>query len=48
MNENVPIRILVADDYLVVRKGPDGRMQLEETPIPEMPADLKQIIQDNK
>jgi succinate dehydrogenase / fumarate reductase flavoprotein subunit len=33
---------------LVVRKGPDGRMQLEEIPIQEMPADLKQIIQENQ
>jgi succinate dehydrogenase / fumarate reductase flavoprotein subunit len=33
---------------LVVRKGPDGRMQLEEVPIPEMPAELKQIIQENQ
>jgi succinate dehydrogenase / fumarate reductase flavoprotein subunit len=33
---------------LVVRKGPDGRMQLEEVSIPEMPAALKQIIQENQ
>jgi succinate dehydrogenase / fumarate reductase flavoprotein subunit len=33
---------------LVVRRGPDGRMQLEEVPIPEMPAELKQIIQENQ
>src|SRR5262249_33047326 len=33
---------------LVVRKGPDGRMQLEEVPIPEMPAELKQIIEEMK
>ena len=33
---------------LVVRKGPDGRMQLEETAIPEMPAELKQIIEEMK
>jgi succinate dehydrogenase / fumarate reductase flavoprotein subunit len=33
---------------LVVRKGPDGRMQLEEVPIPEMPAELQQIIQEMK
>lgn len=32
----------------VVRKGPDGTMQVEEVPIPEMPADLKQIIADMK
>ena len=32
----------------VVRKGPDGQMQLEEVPIPEMPAELKQIIEEMK
>jgi succinate dehydrogenase / fumarate reductase flavoprotein subunit len=33
---------------LVTRKGPDGQMQLEEAPIPEMPAELKQIIEEMK
>jgi succinate dehydrogenase / fumarate reductase flavoprotein subunit len=33
---------------LVVRKGPDSQMQLAEVPIPEMPAELKQIIQEMK
>jgi succinate dehydrogenase / fumarate reductase flavoprotein subunit len=33
---------------LVVRQGPDGQMQLEEAPIPEMPAELKQIIEEMK
>jgi succinate dehydrogenase / fumarate reductase flavoprotein subunit len=33
---------------LVARKGEDGRMQIEEVPIPEMPAELKQIIEENK
>jgi succinate dehydrogenase / fumarate reductase flavoprotein subunit len=33
---------------LVARKGPDGQMQLEEVPIPEMPAELKQIIEEMK
>ncbi len=33
---------------LVTRKGPDGQMQVEEVPIPEMPADLKQIIEEMK
>jgi succinate dehydrogenase / fumarate reductase flavoprotein subunit len=33
---------------LVLRKGPDGRMQLEEVTIPEMPAELKQIIEEMK
>ncbi len=32
----------------VARKGPDGRMELEEAPIPEMPAELKQIIEEMK
>ena len=32
----------------MVRKGPDGQMQLEEVPIPEMPAELKQIIEEMK
>jgi succinate dehydrogenase / fumarate reductase flavoprotein subunit len=33
---------------LVARKGPDGQMQMEEVPIPEMPAELKQIIEEMK
>src|SRR5262245_4947185 len=33
---------------LVVHRGPDGRMQLQEAPIPEMPAELKQIIEEMK
>jgi succinate dehydrogenase / fumarate reductase flavoprotein subunit len=33
---------------LVVRKGPDGRMQLEEVPIPAMPEELKKIIEEMK
>src|SRR5437588_324764 len=33
---------------LVTRKGPDGQMQVEQVPIPEMPADLKQIIEEMK
>jgi succinate dehydrogenase / fumarate reductase, flavoprotein subunit len=32
---------------LVVRKGPDGEMQIGREPIPEMPAELKQIIEEN-
>jgi succinate dehydrogenase / fumarate reductase flavoprotein subunit len=32
----------------IVKKGPDGRMQLERRPIPEMRADLKQIVEENK
>jgi succinate dehydrogenase / fumarate reductase flavoprotein subunit len=33
---------------LVQHLGPDGRMQLDEAPIPEMPAELKQIIEEMK
>ncbi|HEU0014585.1 MAG TPA: fumarate reductase/succinate dehydrogenase flavoprotein subunit [Longimicrobium sp.] len=32
---------------LVVRRGDDGGMALERSPIAEMPAELKQIIQEN-
>lgn len=32
----------------VVHKGPDGQMQLAEAPIPEMPAELKQVIAEMK
>ena len=30
-----------------VRQGPEGRMQVSHTPIPPMPAELQQIIQEN-
>jgi succinate dehydrogenase / fumarate reductase flavoprotein subunit len=33
---------------VVVRRGADGRMEVEEVPIPEMPAELKQIIEEMK
>jgi succinate dehydrogenase / fumarate reductase flavoprotein subunit len=33
---------------VVVRKGPDGQMQVEEVPIPPMPAELKQVIEEMK
>jgi succinate dehydrogenase / fumarate reductase flavoprotein subunit len=33
---------------LVVRKGEDGGMRLERVPIPEMPAELKQVIEEMK
>jgi succinate dehydrogenase / fumarate reductase flavoprotein subunit len=33
---------------VVVRRGPDGKMQVEQQPIPEMPAELKQIIEEMK
>jgi succinate dehydrogenase / fumarate reductase flavoprotein subunit len=31
---------------ITLKKGPDGNMQLEHVPIPEMPAELKQIIEE--
>jgi succinate dehydrogenase / fumarate reductase flavoprotein subunit len=33
---------------LVTVRGPDGRMQVRREPIPEMPAELKQIIEEMK
>ena len=44
------IRDLVTDvsfNY-VIRKGAGGDMTLTPTPIPEMPAELKQVIEENK
>jgi succinate dehydrogenase flavoprotein subunit len=33
---------------LVVRKGPGGEMTVDQAPIPEMPAELKQVIEEMK
>ena len=33
---------------IVLRKGRDGRMELTRAPIPEMPAELKEIIETLK
>jgi succinate dehydrogenase / fumarate reductase flavoprotein subunit len=33
---------------LISKKGPDGRLQLRREPIPEMRADLKQVVEENK
>jgi succinate dehydrogenase / fumarate reductase flavoprotein subunit len=33
---------------VVLRKGADGRMQVERTPIPQMPGELRQIIEELK
>jgi succinate dehydrogenase / fumarate reductase flavoprotein subunit len=33
---------------IVLRKGPDGRMELARAPIPAMPAELKEIIEAQK
>ena len=32
----------------VIRKGAGGEMTLTPTPIPEIPAELKQVIEENK
>jgi succinate dehydrogenase / fumarate reductase flavoprotein subunit len=32
----------------VILKGPDGAMKLRHEPIPEMPAELKQVIEEMK
>jgi succinate dehydrogenase / fumarate reductase, flavoprotein subunit len=31
---------------LVTRKAPDGSMQVDQVPIPEMPEELKQVIKE--
>jgi succinate dehydrogenase / fumarate reductase flavoprotein subunit len=33
---------------IICRRGPDGRMQIQRRPIPEIREDLKQIIEENK
>jgi succinate dehydrogenase flavoprotein subunit len=33
---------------VVVRRGPDGRMHVSRAPIPPMPAELKQVIEENR
>ncbi len=33
---------------LVIRQGSDGEMQIARIPLPEMPAELKQIIEEMK
>ena len=33
---------------IIVRKGPDGTMQVRRDPIPEMPGELNQIIEEMK
>jgi succinate dehydrogenase / fumarate reductase, flavoprotein subunit len=32
----------------IICKGPDGRMQLSRRPIPPLPAELKQVVEENK
>jgi succinate dehydrogenase / fumarate reductase flavoprotein subunit len=33
---------------LVLRKGPDGEMQMTREPIPPLPPELQQIVEENK
>jgi succinate dehydrogenase / fumarate reductase flavoprotein subunit len=33
---------------IVIRKGPGGEMHITQEPIPEMPLELKQIIEEMK
>jgi succinate dehydrogenase / fumarate reductase flavoprotein subunit len=33
---------------IIARKGPDGSMQIRREPIPQMPAELKQVIEEMK
>ena len=33
---------------MVVRKASDGSMELRRMPLPEMPPELKQVIEENK
>jgi succinate dehydrogenase / fumarate reductase flavoprotein subunit len=33
---------------VVVRRGPDGEMRVERAPIPEMPSELRQVIEEMK
>jgi succinate dehydrogenase flavoprotein subunit len=33
---------------LIIRRGPDGEIQISREPLPEMPAELKQIIEEVK
>jgi succinate dehydrogenase / fumarate reductase, flavoprotein subunit len=33
---------------IVVKRGPDGQMQVSRVPIPPMPAELTQVIEENK
>jgi succinate dehydrogenase / fumarate reductase flavoprotein subunit len=47
--EDFPNKDTAAAKYNnVILKGPDGSMQLRREPIPEMPAELKQVIEEMK
>jgi len=38
----------LGNSSVVIRKGTDGSMQVSREPLPEMPAELKQIIEEMK
>jgi succinate dehydrogenase / fumarate reductase, flavoprotein subunit len=47
--EDFPDKDPVASKFnLVVKKGADGRPQLRRQPIPDMPSELTQVIEENK
>jgi succinate dehydrogenase / fumarate reductase flavoprotein subunit len=47
--EDYPDKDAAAGKFnLIVKKGPDGRLQLRRETIPEMPAELKQVVEENK
>ncbi len=47
--EDFPNKDAEAATYnIVVKKGPDGAMELRHQPIPEMPAELKAVIEEMK
>jgi len=47
--EDFPNKDTAAGKFnIVVRKGTDGSMQVRREPLPEMPAELKQIIEEMK
>ena len=45
----IPTRIpAFATFNIVVRRGADGAMQVARAPIPPMPPELKQVVEENK
>jgi succinate dehydrogenase / fumarate reductase flavoprotein subunit len=47
--EDYPNKDAAAGKFnIVVRKGPDGAMQVRREPLPELPAEMKQIIEEMK
>jgi succinate dehydrogenase / fumarate reductase flavoprotein subunit len=47
--EDCPEKVdLFGQFNIVVRKGPDGEMMITRQPIPEMPPELKRVIEENR